>query len=159
MSCNEQRDAAPSDDHQDAGLSSLLCCPSFDCGGQQCCRMDAIKAQNSQRDLALRSQALPPSLLWQLTPPLLHVLQAQQDEGNGNDSSSLPTEEDDGWGDVSDVPEPPQPAAVQSAEEPERDLFIPIFTLVSVVGFGGLYAYETLRLYLNGELYLPGGGN
>ena len=37
----------------------------------------------------------------------------------------------------------------------ERDLFIPIFTLVSIVGFAGLYAYELLRLYFAGELYLP----
>mmetsp|Transcript_15683 Transcript_15683/g.33224 ORF Transcript_15683/g.33224 Transcript_15683/m.33224 type:complete len:178 (-) Transcript_15683:166-699(-) len=37
----------------------------------------------------------------------------------------------------------------------EIDLFIPIFTLVSVIGFTGLYGYEMLRLYLRGELYLP----
>lgn len=35
------------------------------------------------------------------------------------------------------------------------DLFIPIFTLVAVVGFAGLYGYEMLRLYFRGELYLP----
>jgi hypothetical protein len=39
--------------------------------------------------------------------------------------------------------------------EPEPDLFIPIFTLVSIVGFVGAYGYETLRLALRGELYLP----
>lgn len=37
----------------------------------------------------------------------------------------------------------------------KRDLFIPIFTLVAVVGFAGLYGYEMLRLYSRGELYLP----
>jgi hypothetical protein len=37
----------------------------------------------------------------------------------------------------------------------ERDMFIPIFTLVAVAGFTGLYGYELLRLYLRGELYLP----
>lgn len=37
----------------------------------------------------------------------------------------------------------------------EKDLFIPIVTLVSVIGFTGLYGYEMLRLYLRGELYLP----
>lgn len=37
----------------------------------------------------------------------------------------------------------------------ERDLFIPIFTIVSIVGFVGAYGYETLRLYMNDELYLP----
>jgi hypothetical protein len=37
----------------------------------------------------------------------------------------------------------------------ERDLFIPAVTLVSVVGFAGLYGYEMLRLHSRGELYLP----
>ena len=37
----------------------------------------------------------------------------------------------------------------------ERDLFIPIVTIVSVIGFTGLYGYEMLRLYSRGELYLP----
>lgn len=40
-------------------------------------------------------------------------------------------------------------------EEKERDLFIPIVTLVSVIGFTSLYGYEMLRLYSRGELYLP----
>ncbi|KAL7561045.1 hypothetical protein ACA910_011882 [Epithemia clementina (nom. ined.)] len=37
----------------------------------------------------------------------------------------------------------------------ERDLFIPIFTLVSLTGLFGAYGYEMIRLYLRGELYLP----
>lgn len=37
----------------------------------------------------------------------------------------------------------------------DRDLFIPIVALVSVIGFSSLYAYETLRLASRGELYLP----
>ena len=37
----------------------------------------------------------------------------------------------------------------------EKDLFIPIVTLISVIGFTSLYGYEMLRLYLRGELYLP----
>ena len=37
----------------------------------------------------------------------------------------------------------------------ERDLFIPIFSLIAVIGFTGLYGYEMLRLYSRGELYLP----
>jgi hypothetical protein len=37
----------------------------------------------------------------------------------------------------------------------ERDLFIPIFTLISLSGLMGAYAYEMIRLYLRGELYLP----
>ena len=39
--------------------------------------------------------------------------------------------------------------------EPERDLFIPIFVGVAITGFVGAYAYESLRLYARGELYLP----
>lgn len=35
------------------------------------------------------------------------------------------------------------------------DLFIPIFTLVSICGLLGAYGYEMIRLYLRGELYLP----
>jgi len=41
------------------------------------------------------------------------------------------------------------------SQEQERDLFIPIFTLVSIIGFFGAYAYESFRLYSLGELYLP----
>ena len=86
-------------------------------------------------------------------------LASSNDKDNDND--------DDGWGDSSDAAKElealrsSRSAAKNSKnnnnEPPERDLFIPIFTAVAVVGFGGLYAYETLRLYLNGELYLPGG--
>ena len=36
-----------------------------------------------------------------------------------------------------------------------KDLFIPIVTLVSIIGFTGLYGYEMIRLYSRGELYLP----
>ena len=37
----------------------------------------------------------------------------------------------------------------------EKDLFIPVVTLISVIGFTSLYGYEMLRLYSRGELYLP----
>ena len=40
-------------------------------------------------------------------------------------------------------------------QEQERDLFIPIFALVSLTGLFGAYGYEIVRLYLRGELYLP----
>mmetsp|Transcript_15943 Transcript_15943/g.20239 ORF Transcript_15943/g.20239 Transcript_15943/m.20239 type:complete len:217 (-) Transcript_15943:279-929(-) len=39
--------------------------------------------------------------------------------------------------------------------EVERDLFIPIFAVVSLLGLFGAYGYEMLRLYSRGELYLP----
>mmetsp|Transcript_20622 Transcript_20622/g.31314 ORF Transcript_20622/g.31314 Transcript_20622/m.31314 type:complete len:162 (-) Transcript_20622:151-636(-) len=38
----------------------------------------------------------------------------------------------------------------------ERDLFIPILSVVSLAGLFGAYGYEMLRLYSRGELYLPG---
>lgn len=37
----------------------------------------------------------------------------------------------------------------------ERDLFIPIFAVVSLAGLFGAYGYEMLRLNAQGELYLP----
>eukprot|EP01083_Nonionella_stella_P000220 682_1 len=40
--------------------------------------------------------------------------------------------------------------------EGERDLFIPIFSVISLAGLFGAYGYEMLRLYSRGELYLPG---
>lgn len=43
-----------------------------------------------------------------------------------------------------------------SSTETERDLFIPIFAVVSLAGLFGAYGYEILRLYSRGELYLPG---
>ncbi len=43
-----------------------------------------------------------------------------------------------------------------SGEEGQRDLFIPIFAVVSLLGLFGAYGYEMLRLYSRGELYLPG---
>ena len=96
---------------------------------------------------------------------------------------SEPDDDDGGWGE--DIP-PPPPSAASSEERSRRreleglrddlaakrsdpggastgagggeaDLFIPIVAVVSVVGFAGLYGYETLRLYSRGELYLPWG--
>merc|ERR1711862_322847 len=82
-------------------------------------------------------------------------------------------DEDNGWGEENKMKEeiieketnkdfllsdlsPPSTNLGKAKQEPERDLFIPIFTLVSLTGFFGAYAYETFRLYANGELYLPG---
>lgn len=46
-----------------------------------------------------------------------------------------------------------QPTNLQ--EPKERDLFIPIFSMIAIGGFVSLYGYEMIRLYLRGELYLP----
>ena len=43
----------------------------------------------------------------------------------------------------------------QKSDTDRDDLFIPIFTVVSICGFLGAYGYEMIRLYLRGELYLP----
>jgi len=46
-------------------------------------------------------------------------------------------------------------SGTQQHIEEERDLFIPIFAVVSLAGLLGAYGYEMVRLYLRGELYLP----
>lgn len=44
---------------------------------------------------------------------------------------------------------------VPDTSETTRDLFIPIFAVVSLAGLFGAYGYEILRLQSRGELYLP----
>lgn len=46
-------------------------------------------------------------------------------------------------------------SSVSQDDEQGRDLFIPIFALVSLAGLLGSYGYEMARLYSRGELYLP----
>ena len=84
-------------------------------------------------------------------------------------------DEDDGWGVVSNTSSAKEKELeslrsqmnskveskrnMSSSEEEggnERDLFIPIFAVVSLLGLFGAYGYEMLRLYSRGELYLPG---
>jgi hypothetical protein len=48
-----------------------------------------------------------------------------------------------------------QPSQRRLTPERDRDMFIPIFSLVSLAGLFGTYGYEMLRLYSRGELYLP----
>jgi hypothetical protein len=43
----------------------------------------------------------------------------------------------------------------RESSESERDLFIPLFAIVSLSGLFGAYGYEMIRLYLRGELYVP----
>lgn len=77
-------------------------------------------------------------------------------------------DDDDGWGEedptvlsdrnsreLLESLQSERSVAPKETVEPERDLFIPIFVGVSIVGFAGTYTYETLRLYSRGELYLP----
>jgi hypothetical protein len=78
-------------------------------------------------------------------------------------------DDDDGWGTSSDFEEktkelralqisaPRSKSSVQRSDEPseERDLFIPIFAVVSLLGLFGSYGYEMARLASRGELYLP----
>lgn len=86
----------------------------------------------------------------------------------------MTAEDDDGWGDDAKLPTSSQEdeleslraqvssktknnkqIPIQGGENTERDLFIPIFAIVSLVGLFGAYGYEMLRLYSRGELYLP----
>jgi len=86
-------------------------------------------------------------------------------------ASSSDNDEDDGWGEPPSKSDQERELAAlqaeragppnsrsrvrQESEPPERDLFIPIFALVSLAGLFGSYGYEMLRLYSRGELYLP----
>ena len=74
-------------------------------------------------------------------------------------------DDDDGWGssltpeavtgkDKEILAKEDSPSDLQQPQE-DRDLFIPIFSLVAIAGFIGAYAYETYRLYVGGQLYLP----
>lgn len=69
-------------------------------------------------------------------------------------------DDDDGWDDTTELDflrgQRTQSIAEQKQQQQqERDLFIPIVSLVSLAGLFGTYAYEMLRLYSRGELYLP----
>ncbi|EJK74409.1 hypothetical protein THAOC_03914 [Thalassiosira oceanica] len=109
-----------------------------------------------------------------LTTPRLFAENESQDDGGWGAENEIG--DDGGWGDemIDEVVEQSSrneelaSLQVQMASKrqgtvdarkgqggEERDLFIPIFTLVSVIGFSGLYGYEMLRLYSRGELYLP----
>lgn len=98
---------------------------------------------------------------------------------NLSESENTPVDDDDGWGDETAVKddassssrisqskelemlqnEMARKSSGRSTTNPsaagEKDLFIPTITIVSVLGFTGLYGYEMLRLYSRGELYLP----
>jgi hypothetical protein len=79
----------------------------------------------------------------------LAVLLLAAKEGEQSDSS------EDGWeSNDTSVPVPRATSAVKGGEE-NPDMFIPVFAIVAITGFVGLYGYETLRLYLKGELYVP----
>lgn len=75
-------------------------------------------------------------------------------------NNSENSDSDDGWDDtfkddIRDEKTPEIRVDDSSTKQQERDLFIPIFAIVSLAGLFGAYAYEMIRLYLNGELYLP----
>lgn len=73
-------------------------------------------------------------------------------------ASPFNDESDDGWdtSELDSLRDQRQKKEVNRLDQrQERDLFIPIFALVSLFGLFGSYAYELLRLYSRGELYLP----
>lgn len=53
--------------------------------------------------------------------------------------------ESDDWGEEEQTTPPTAP---QTRTEPERDLFVPIFALLSIAGFTAAYAWETLRFVI-----------
>jgi len=90
--------------------------------------------------------------------PLLVVLNEKKEKQVQDDAD----QDDDGWGfDLDDKvvadfdPSSLSSASGSSADKEERDLFIPIVAIVSILGFTGLYAFEMMRLFFQGELYLP----
>ena len=93
--------------------------------------------------------------------PFSQDLELFQNKLDQSDSPSSEFEEDDGWGDrtsrSSFVPAVIEEERKRVTKEKgdERDMFIPIFSLVSLAGLFGAYGYEMVRLYLRGELYLP----
>ena len=96
------------------------------------------------------------------------------DDDEGIKSQEDVSNDDDGWGSSSsslkqsklkelqalqqsesaDTSTTARPSSIDPPSE-DRDLFIPIFALVSLAGLFGAYGYEMLRLYSRGELYLP----
>lgn len=73
-------------------------------------------------------------------------------------SQLFETEEDDtdGWGEPDTNREQLSPIVPpKTPKEPDRDMFIPIFAVVSILGLFGSYGYEMIRLNSRGELYLP----
>ena len=95
---------------------------------------------------------------------LVVKLMARNENAVGYDGDD---DADDGWDSGSDnVVAKAQPPTEQPTTVPQQpkqqsqhlnrdDLFIPIFTLVSISGLLGAYGYEMIRLYIRGELYLP----
>lgn len=89
-------------------------------------------------DTTTEIQRLPTSRIY---------LASDKNENNDDD-------DDEDWG-VDDDDISQQTFLAPTEQTQERDLFIPIFALVSLAGLIGTYAYEMVRLYSLGELYLP----
>jgi hypothetical protein len=111
-----------------------------------------------------------------LSSTRLQASSENMEEGDEREDEDGWTEkDDDGWGSQSgdgdskkallrtlqiERQEPGRKAdqsatSLQTAGGEERDLFIPVFALVSLAGLFGAYGYEMLRLASRGELYLP----
>ena len=76
-----------------------------------------------------------------------------------NDNNNNDADDDDDWGAAPATAfketERQQQDIKNNTNGKERDLFIPIFSIVSLLGLFGAYGYEMLRLNSLGELYLP----
>ena len=109
--------------------------------------------------------------------PTVRLAASQHNDRDGKHGDG---EDEDGWGtttststpassksmaemteELRSLQTPNQPTSTlqkqtrQGQDPQERDLFIPIFAVVSLLGLFGSYGYEMLRLYSRGELYLP----
>ena len=81
-------------------------------------------------------------------------------------SRAVGSQDDDDWGVEAPPPDsgppdlgfdpPPRPVAKPGFDEPpERDMFVPVLTVVSLLGLAAAYGFETFRLWQAGQLYLP----
>jgi hypothetical protein len=77
------------------------------------------------------------------------------DNDDDNDSISSPVTAQKGNQPTANSGERSRASTTKPSAPEERDLFIPIFSLISLAGLFGSYGYEMLRLYFRGELYLP----
>ncbi|KAL3931784.1 MAG: hypothetical protein SGBAC_011147 [Bacillariaceae sp.] len=95
---------------------------------------------------------------------------ASRSKGFEDEAEAIPNDDDDGWGTsgndsfdektkelraLQNSRQASPPSRTKNAPEGERDLFIPIFAIVSLLGLTGSYGYEMMRLASRGELYLP----
>jgi hypothetical protein len=80
-------------------------------------------------------------------------METSDDDGsadtNEDDATTIEDDNASQWSELERLQQESKPLSE------DRNLFIPIFALVSLLGLFGSYTYELLRLQARGELYLP----